>query len=132
MAPTPVIGKPRCVAREFDADAFGRVAVGFVVDLHRAAGQPEHRQRNRGKCKMVIQHHAEEARDQDLVGQRGGGQHENREIMAAWNSGKGCKTLLLNELFGALFRFLCEKAGNFLTSRCTGRAKTRFFARCRA
>jgi hypothetical protein len=38
---------------------------------------------------MIIQHDAEETGDQDLVGQGGGGQYENREIMTALNSGKG-------------------------------------------
>ena len=93
MAPTPADREPRCVAGEFDADPFGRVAVGVVVDLHRPARKSEHRQRNGGKCKMVIQHDAEEARDQDLVGQRGGGQYKNREIMAAEILGNACKTL---------------------------------------
>jgi hypothetical protein len=37
---------------------------------------------------MIIQHDAEEARYQDLVGQRGGGQDKNCKIMAAQNSGK--------------------------------------------
>ena len=68
---------------EFHADPFGSVAVGFAVDLHRAAGQPEHRQRNRREREMIIQHDAEEASDQDLVGQRGGGQYEDCEVMAA-------------------------------------------------
>ena len=82
-------GKPGGVAREFGSDAFGRIADGVVVDLHRAAGQPEHRQRNRREREMVIQHHAEEARDQDLVGQRDRSQYENRKIMAAGNSREG-------------------------------------------
>ena len=89
IAPTPDDREPRGVAREFHSDPFGSVAGRVVVDLHRAAGQPEHRERNRGERKMIIQHDAEEARYQDLVGQRGGGQDENCEIMATVNPGYG-------------------------------------------
>jgi hypothetical protein len=46
---------------------------------------------------MVIQHDAEEARYQDLVGQRGGGQYENCKIMAAQNSGKYLQDNALKE-----------------------------------
>ena len=82
-------GEPGGVAREFRSDAFGGVAGGVVVNLHRAAGQSEHRQRNRRERKMVIQHYAEEARDQDLVGQRDRCQYENRKIVPACNSREG-------------------------------------------
>jgi hypothetical protein len=37
---------------------------------------------------MIIQHDAEETSYQDLKSQSGGGQYENREAMAAWNSGE--------------------------------------------
>jgi hypothetical protein len=34
---------------------------------------------------MVIQHHAEEARDQDLERKGGASQNKDRKIVAAWN-----------------------------------------------
>ena len=91
--------EPRCVTREFNAYAFGSVAIGLAVHLHRTARQPEHGQRDGGEGKMIIKHDAEETGDQDLVGQRGAGQHENREIIAAWNPGGWLQEIVLNELF---------------------------------
>ena len=86
------------MTREFHSHPFGRVAVEVVVDLHRAARQPEHGKRNGRKRKMIIQHHAEETRDQYLVEQRGEGQYEDREIIAAWNSGECLQDIALNEI----------------------------------
>jgi hypothetical protein len=71
------------MAGELAGDRFRRVALGIVVDLHRAARQAEHGQRNGGEGEVVIQHHAEEARDQDLERQGGASQHENRKVVAA-------------------------------------------------
>ena len=61
--------EPRCVTREFDAHPLGSVAIGLAVDLHRAAGQAKHRQRNGDEGKVIIEHDAEEAGDEDLIGQ---------------------------------------------------------------
>src|SRR5439155_24903784 len=60
-----------------------------AVDLHRSAGQPEHGERNGSEREMIVEHHAEEARYQYLVGERCGRQHENRQIIATVNLGNG-------------------------------------------
>ena len=88
--------EPRRVACELHSHSLGRVAGRLAVDLHRAARQSEHGKRDRGECEMIIQHDAEEAGDQYLVGQRGAGQHENCQIMAAENSGRCLQDTLLD------------------------------------
>ena len=77
--------EPARMPSEFSCDALRCVAVGLAVHLHRPARQPEHGERNRSEGEVVIQHHAEEARDQDLVGKRGRRQHEDRDVVTALN-----------------------------------------------
>ncbi len=69
--------KPRCVTREFGAHPVGSVTIGLAIDLHRAAGQAEHRQRNGDEGKVIIEHDAEEAGDEDLIGQSSRRQQED-------------------------------------------------------
>src|ERR1035437_9335875 len=83
IAPTPVIANHDAWRANSTPHPFGNVAGRFAVDLHRSASKSEHSKRNGSKCKMIVQHDAEETSYQYLVGQSSGGQYKNCEIMAA-------------------------------------------------
>jgi hypothetical protein len=56
------------VVCELGSHIFGRIAIRLVENLHRASGHAEHGKRNRAKREMLVQHHAEKAGYQYLIG----------------------------------------------------------------
>ena len=86
---------------EFDVDAFRRVARLVLVHRHGAGGEAEHGQRDRCEREVIEEHHAEEAGDQDLIGEYRAGDREDAEIVPSLNRRREAGRACFHVLFGA-------------------------------